>query len=144
MRSRALLGLMLSTLLVGLAPAASAGGADACVTDLPLDGRQAVESARFRVVFQTRPERIEVGEHFSVELTVCPRGGAPRPDNVRVDAEMPEHRHGMNYRPTVIAEDPGRYRAEGLLFHMPGHWLLVFEVRAGGQTDRLTRSVELE
>lgn len=85
-----------------------------------------------------------VGEHFTLELLVCPRGETPRPDTVRVDAEMPEHRHGMNYRALVTAEAPGRYRADGLLFHMPGRWELIFEVRASGRSDRLTRSIELE
>jgi hypothetical protein len=31
-----------------------------------------------------------------------------------------------------------------MLFHMPGRWVFIFDVRAGGQTDRLTRSFELE
>jgi cytochrome c peroxidase len=43
---------------------------------------------------------------------------------------MPEHRHGMNYAPEVKPLGPGRWRAEGLMFHMPGKWEFVFEVRA--------------
>ena len=50
---------------------------------------------------------------------------------------MPEHRHGMNYAPEVKATGPGRWRAEGLMFHMPGKWEFVFEVRAAGKSDRL-------
>jgi hypothetical protein len=38
----------------------------------------------------------------------------------------------------------GRYRAEGLMFHMPGRWEFVFDVRAGGRTERLLRSVRIE
>jgi hypothetical protein len=30
------------------------------------------------------------------------------------------------------------------MFHMPGRWELVFEVRADGTTDRLTRSITIE
>ena len=35
----------------------------------------------------------------------------------------------MNYRPSVTPQGAGRYRAEGLMFHMPGRWELVFEWR---------------
>ena len=52
---------------------------------------------------------------------------------------MPEHRHGMNYAPEVKPLGPGRWRAEGLMLHMPGKWEFVFEVRAAGTTDRLAR-----
>ena len=45
------------------------------------------------------PDPIAVGQHFVVDFAVCPRGGAAAPQAVRVDANMPEHRHGMNYRP---------------------------------------------
>jgi cytochrome c peroxidase len=50
---------------------------------------------------------------------------------------MPEHRHGMNYAPAVKPLGPGRWRAEGLMFHMPGKWEFLFEVRGAGNTDRL-------
>jgi cytochrome c peroxidase len=39
---------------------------------------------------------------------------------------MPAHRHGMNYVPTVKRLRPGRWRAAGLMLHMPGEWELVF------------------
>ena len=57
---------------------------------------------------------------------------------------MPAHGHGMNYQALVTPQSPGRYRAEGLLLHMPGRWDLLFEVRGGGKTDRLTHSISVE
>jgi hypothetical protein len=118
--------------------------ADPCAGAVVGDGRDAVQSPGYVVAYRPRPSPIVVGRHFSLDLAVCPRGDAPPPEAVRVDARMPEHRHGMNYRPTVTAEAGGRYRADGLLFHMPGRWELVFEIRAAGRTDRLTRSLDLE
>ena len=50
----------------------------------------------------------------------------------------------MNYRTTVKAAGPGRYLAEGFLFHMPGRWEFIFEVRAEGRMERATRSVVLD
>ncbi|MGH7390009.1 MAG: hypothetical protein ACREM3_11230 [Candidatus Rokuibacteriota bacterium] len=103
-----------------------------------------VESERFIVVFRTAPPRVAVGRHFSLEALVCARGSGPAPTGLRVDAHMPDHRHGMNYRATVTARGDGRWLADGLLFHMPGRWQLVFDVESGGRTERLVRDLVLE
>jgi hypothetical protein len=63
---------------------------------------------------------------------------------LRVDATMPEHRHGMNYRPTVKPLGDGRWRAEGLLWHMSGRWQLRLDVRAQGSDHTLVQSVVLK
>ena len=117
-------------LLALLAPAAQA-------CELPGGAAQQVKSATSTILYRTAPLR--VGEHFAVEFAVC-----PAPEAVKVDAWMPEHRHGMNYKPTVAAQGGGRYRAEGLMFHMAGRWEFVFELRSGGKTERLAHSVRLE
>jgi len=107
-------------------------------------GAAKVESERYVVTYRTKPDKIAVGQHFSMDLGVCPKRGQAAPESLRVDAQMPEHRHGMNYKTTVKPADGGRYQAEGLMFHMPGRWEFIFEVRGGGKTDRVTRSVMLE
>ena len=109
----------------------------------PMCGRT-LESARYSVMYRTLPEKIPVTQHFSLELAVCANAGVPPPEAVQVDAWMPEHRHGMNYKASVKPAAGGRYRADGLLFHMPGRWELIFELRAAGRTDRLTQSEVIE
>jgi len=122
--------------------AASAAAAQPCPD---LADAVKVESERYVIAYRTRPDRIAVGQHFTLDVVVCPRGGSAAPAaDLRVDAHMPEHRHGMNYRTTVKPVDAGRYIAEGFMFHMPGRWEFIFDVRADGRTDRLTRSVTLE
>jgi hypothetical protein len=92
-----------------------------------------------QLAWQVSGEPITVGRHVALEVQVCP------PDAVllRVDAVMPEHRHGMNYRPSVKALGPGRWRVEGLLFHMPGRWELRLDVQSAGRTDRLLDTIVL-
>lgn len=114
----------------------------ACSPALP--GAKSIESARYVVAYRTQPERLAVGKHFSVELAVCPKSGSQPPESIRVDAHMPEHRHGMNYKAQVVPAAGGHYRADGLMFHMPGRWEFVFDVRGAGKTDRLTQSLVLE
>jgi len=120
---RRILGLLL------LAPAAQA-------CELPGGAALAIRSPTHTVVYRAAPR---VGEHFAVEFAVC-----PAPDSVQLGAWMPAHRHGMNYAPGVKALGGGRYRAEGLLFHMPGEWEFVFVLRAGGATQRLVRGLRVE
>ena len=103
-----------------------------------------VESKNYAMIFRTHPEKIVIGQHFLVDLALCAKDGAAAPESVRVDAHMPEHRHGMNYKTTVTSSGAGKYRAEGLMFHMPGRWEYIFEVRAAGATERRTTNVVLQ
>jgi hypothetical protein len=102
-----------------------------------------VFSDHYMLAFRSDPLRIEAGEPFALVLNVCTKNGKPA-ELVAVDAQMPEHRHGMNYRPSIVGADNGRYRAEGLVFHMPGRWELTFDVRAGEETERLTHDIILK
>jgi hypothetical protein len=129
--------------LVAAAPAPARGATDPCAVAGEAGGGR-VQSDRYVVVFATRPPRIAVGTHFQVEAIVCPRKDAPAPTGLRVDAYMPEHRHGMNYRATVTPRGPARWLADGLLLHMPGRWQLLFDVQADGRTERLVAEVVLD
>jgi cytochrome c peroxidase len=113
------------------------GGTQACVPSL--EGTR-LESPRYALAFNASPE---VGKFFSLDVAVCAKPGSPPPESLKVDAHMPEHRHGMNYAPEVKPLGPGRWRAEGLMMHMPGKWEFVFEVRGGGRSDRLASEYRL-
>jgi cytochrome c peroxidase len=112
------------------------GAAEACVPGLK--GTQ-LESPRYVLTFH-EDKPVEVGKHFAVEIAACAKPGSPEPESLKVDAHMPEHRHGMNYSPTVTQLAPGRWRAEGLMLHMPGKWDFVFELRSKGSSDVLRSS----
>lgn len=107
-------------------------------------GATSIESPRYTLAYRAEPANVAVGRHFALELSVCPKTGASLPVSVGVDATMPEHRHGMNYKAKVVPLEAGRYRAEGLMFHMPGRWELVFDLRSEGKTDRLKHSIVLQ
>lgn len=96
------------------------------------------------VAYRTEPRTIAVGAHFAVELAVCATEGAGPVESLAVDADMPAHRHGMNYRASVTPLGGGRFRVEGLLFHMPGQWRLIVELRSGGSVEHLTDEIVVE
>ena len=112
-------------LSIALIPAAQA-----CVP--AIEGPR-LESKSYVLAYRAAPE---VGKHFSVEIAACAKNGPP-PHELKIDAHMPEHRHGMNYKPTVRSAGPGRWQAEGLMFHMPGKWEFVFYVEG----ERMTREL---
>jgi len=115
-----------------------------CGAGMDARQRRVVSSPRHQVAFVVQPAPLAVGRHFALDVQVCPRAGAALPVAMRVDADMPAHRHGMNYRPTVRALGDGRYRVDGLLLHMAGRWRLLFELSADGRLERLTHEFELE
>ncbi len=136
---------VLMALSVASLSASTAVAADlrSCGEALPAN-RTLIEAPGYTLAFATVPAPIEIGSHFVVDFAVCPLGNAAKPQAVRVDATMPEHRHGMNYQPSVVLLPTGIYRAEGLLFHMPGRWDLTFDLVDGERTQRLVKTLRVE
>jgi hypothetical protein len=127
----------------GFAAAAVLGALTPAVVACPLPAAQAGEQrlgqGAVQLAWTTEPDRLAVGRPFALSVQLCPIGAKL----LRVDATMPEHRHGMNYRPSVKALGDGRWRAEGLLWHMAGRWELAVEVENGGERLWLKQSVLL-
>lgn len=128
MRSMALLSLLLGA------------GAAASATCPPApEAGQRLDSGPLQLAWRAEPGPIAVSRPFALLVTLCP----PEARLLRVDASMPEHRHGMNYRPSLQPLGDGAWRAEGLLWHMPGRWELRLDVEAAGTTHTLRQSVTL-
>ena len=108
-----------------------------CPLDLGHGTGIVVYSERYMLAFRPEPMRLEVGLPFTLLMNVCTKRDEPA-ELVAVDATMPEHKHGMNYRPTIVSLGDGRYRVDGLVFHMPGRWELAIDVRAGEESERLS------
>jgi hypothetical protein len=117
--------------------------ADDCPLDLGHGTGLVVFSAQHMLAFRPDPIRIEVGQPFTLLLNVCTRRGGPA-ELVAIDASMPEHKHGMNYAPKIVSRGDGRFRAEGMVFHMPGTWEVAFDVRSDGTTERMTHQFVLQ
>jgi len=92
---------------------------------------------RFGVAMRPAATPVRVGQSFSIVLTACDANGAPFTGELKVDAAMPMHKHGMNYRPTVMPLGGGKYKADGFLFHMPGRWQYRIELRASDSVERI-------
>lgn len=114
--------------------------ATACPT--PAGHATQLDGDGLSVQLAPEPAPIPVGQHFDFLVEVC-RDGAPVEAEVTVDADMPAHGHGMNYQPSMTTLGPGKVRASGLMFHMPGTWRVVVTVEeaAGRQVFESSHSV---
>ena len=112
----------------------------ACPLDLGRGAGWVVFSGDYMIAFQPEPPRIEVGETFVLLVNVCTRGDKPG-ELVAVSAAIAEPRHVMSATPRIVAGEDGRHRVEGLLFDVAGDWEIDFDVRAGGDVERLTHDV---
>ena len=126
-------GLLRAWLLVCAAPAWAA-----CPP--PPEAGQRLDSGPVQAAWRAEPGPIALSRPFVLLVTLCPADARL----LRVDATMPEHRHGMNYRPSLHDLGGGAWRVDGLLWHMAGRWELRLDVEVAGATHTLRQSVTLK
>ena len=118
----------------------STHGAAACAVP---EGFARLATPEAEIAYRWEPGVLKVGQFFAAEVIACraPEAGAVR--EIVLDAQMPAHGHGMNYRPTTTSTGPGRFRVTGLMLHMAGTWRLTFDLVHGDTRTRLTQEVTL-
>lgn len=126
----------LAALLGAAALSVASTAAAAC--SLPAEAGARLDEGPVQLAWRAEPSPA-VGRGFVLHVVLCPADARL----VRVDATMPDHRHGMNYRPSLHALGEGRWRADGLLWHMAGRWELRFDVETGGSRHTLRQDVQL-
>jgi hypothetical protein len=138
-------GALVMAALTGAAPAALACGEFLPAASRLLAAPASPAAEGWQLALVPQPAPLAVGRQLALDIVLCPPPGQAPPASLAVDAWMPAHRHGMNYRATLRALGDGRYRAEGLLLHMPGHWQLTFEwpAAAGQAPLRLVHDLTL-
>tara|TARA_R110002072_G_scaffold69483_1_gene168422 strand:+ start:2811 stop:3215 length:405 start_codon:yes stop_codon:yes gene_type:complete len=112
------------------------GGAEA------LDASAVVEqdsnAANFVLSVRHTPAVMPLNAEFEVRFQLLDMEGRAldvEVEDVSVDADMPEHGHGMTVFPSVRREG-SEYVAGPMLFHMSGRWEVYVDVRRGAVTER--------
>jgi hypothetical protein len=120
-------------------PGAPPTAAAPCTVPGPQEAVRRVAAEGLELAWRARTQPIPLHRMIELDIVLC----GPAVQQLQVDADMPAHRHGMNYRATVEALGDGRYRARGLLFHMAGRWRLLFDVDRDGRRLRLADEIVL-
>lgn len=132
--------LLTALVLVATPPA----WAEHCATDRLGALPKKIRDGGTAIAYRTEPAKIEVGKPFSIEVVACVDGEKRMaPSRIRVDAGMPMHGHGMNYRPSERKLGPGHSAFDGLVFHMPGKWQISFDIFEGETRERLIQKVTI-
>lgn len=132
------------------APSADPPIAPAAPSGEPTGAALPTRKGLYTIRWTAEPSPIPLSELFvvAVELRDAKTGAPVESGAVRVNAQMPQHGHGMATKPQ---DDPGvpgvevgtwthpqgRYRTEGMKFHMPGAWTLSFQVEGPSGPDEL-------
>lgn len=101
---------------------------------------------KYFVRITPRPWPIPLNELFELEVSAAAanqRDVALTAIELRVDAAMPEHQHGMATEPK-LRRSGNSFVVEGLQFHMSGWWELYVDITVGGVTERAQFRIELE
>lgn len=115
----------------------------------PPAGFQRATSSRETFDFTIVPDggEIPLNEPFSLTVELFDHDtGKPLTDYdlATIDARMPAHGHGMKHDVELARQPDGTFRAEGLLFHMIGHWEIHLDVTRGPKIERAQTSVNLK
>lgn len=90
---------------------------------------------------------LEMGPSFPIEVRVSTsKDGEPldlSPQQIAVDARMPDHGHGMLQHVEIQQLGPGHFRVNGMRLHMLGYWELTVDVTRGAWTERAQFPIEL-
>jgi hypothetical protein len=113
-----------------------------CPLDLGHGTGIVIFSSRYMLALRPDPLRIEIGQPFTLLMNVCTKDGQPA-ELVDVEVSLDERTHAAT--PSVVqAGDNGRYRVEGVMLSKPGSWEIAFDVRNGGEIERLSHDIILK
>lgn len=123
---------------LALAAALICAGASACPPQAD-DGQRLAADGVVLAWRVANRATVPLAEPFALAVRLCPA----QAQLLSVDARMPAHGHGMNYRPSLRALGNGRWQVEGLLWHMAGTWALRLDVRLDGRVQVLQQDIVL-
>lgn len=104
------------------------------------------DQGSYQVSYISELSPVPINQIQMWKLRVTDPNGQPVEDAViTVDGGMPQHGHGLPTVPQVTKYlGDGLYQVEGLKFHMPGWWVVKFNIVRNEMTDNVTFNLMLE
>lgn len=106
---------------------------------------QPSDKKSFRINYTPIPDPIPLNQHFRLRFQVQDaQNKLLEKAQIKVDAGMPEHNHGMNVKPVVKELGKGVFEVRGLLFHMPGYWEIYVDIEHQGKKEQAIFGVTVD
>ena len=88
------------------------------------------DGGSYEIAWSTSDGTIPLNEMFRLDVSVVETAEGTPAENITLSltASMPMHDHEMETEPAVSEAAPGSFAVDGMLFHMPGEWMLSFDV----------------
>lgn len=112
---------------------------------LDLSRSKASDRGLYSVAIEPEGGQVRQNELQAWVVTLTDAADAPvEGATITLDGGMPEHNHGLPTSPAVTAETgAGKYRIEGVKFHMSGWWQLKLAISAAAGPDAATFNLQL-
>lgn len=112
---------------------------------LDLSRSKASDKGLYSVAIEPEGGQVRQNELQTWIVTLTTPAGAPvEAATITVDGGMPEHNHGLPTSPAATAAlGAGKYRVDGVKFHMSGWWRLKFAIAATPGLDTATFNLQL-
>jgi hypothetical protein len=109
-----------------------------------------LEGQKVKVLLERPRSSVQVSQAFNLIAHICPKEDGASVTRATLDASMPEHQHGMNYKPKLqLSGGAGQevlgarqLSAQGMVFHMPGKWQIEIQVFGRGRDNQPWASPE--
>lgn len=101
-----------------------------------------LESNLGHFTFIVKFEQVKVNQAFQIQIKL--NNPPEHPFELRFDAAMPDHRHGLALPFKLTKLDRNNWLIEDLVLHMPGYWELYFDLYQGESIERTQFSLELK
>lgn len=101
----------------------------------------------YTVWYALHPSPAPLNEPFELSVRIVsltPEEPDDPPTELEVEGYMPDHLHGMTRRPLIRPLPDAGFEVSGMLFHMPGHWELYFDMTRGAVTERAQIDIHLD
>ena len=111
--------------------------------DLDLSLTRASDKSSFVASLETGPIAVDETHPWIVDVDMT--DGSPVDiDAVTIDGGMPLHGHGLPAEPKVVRDlGDGRFEVSGVLFSMPGWWIVTVHVSTPAGPDAATFNFKL-
>ena len=106
--------------------------------------KQSIEGNNGVILHYQLPKKsMSVGSFFSMDFDICKDSKSLPIQDLKINAMMPAHGHGMNYKTEITHLSNYQFKLKNLNFHMPGLWQITLKVITSSSSELFKINISL-